>query len=185
MTSPLSLSLVSLKRQEGERLTWENICESPGVIGHDFLHVPDKSPLEISLSLSSVSEGVYLQGTVRAPLIGQCSRCLKPLEENHSYDIAELIFYPERRETLIDEGDEDAEGAPVICNEHIDLEPLIRDAIVLALPFQPLCREDCAGLCPECGEALEELPDDHAHEVPYNPQFDALADLEAQLKEAE
>ncbi|MBR6459990.1 MAG: DUF177 domain-containing protein [Actinomycetaceae bacterium] len=185
MTSPLSLSLASLKRQEGERITWENTCESPGIIGHDVLHVPDKAPLDISLSLSSVSEGVYVQGTVRAPLIGQCSRCLKPLEEEHTYDIAELVFYPERHAALIEEGDEDAEDAPVICDDHIDLEPLIRDAISLALPFQPLCREDCAGLCPECGEPLEELPDDHAHEAPYNPQFDALAGLEAQLREAQ
>ena len=83
------------------------------------------------------------------------------------------------------QSDEDVQDAPVICDDHIDLEPLIRDAIVLALPFQPLCREDCEGLCPECGQAWDELPDDHAHEAPYNPQFDALADLEAQLREAE
>ena len=183
MISPFSLSLASLKRQEGERITWDNTLESPTVIGRDVLSVPEKSPLEISLSLSSVSEGVYVQGTVTASLVGECSRCLKPLNETRTFDIAELVFYPERRAALIDDGDEDAAEAPVICDDHIDLEPLIRDAIVLALPFQPLCRDDCAGLCPECGQAWDELPDDHAHEAPYNPQFDALADLEAQLRE--
>lgn len=185
MTSPFSVSLTSLKRQEGSHIIWENVVETPEIIGGDFLHVPAKSTLDVSLSLSSVSEGVYVQGTVSAPLVGQCTRCLKPLEEIHIYDIAELVFYPERRAALIEEGDEDAQDAPVVLNDHIDLEPLIRDAIVLSLPFQPLCREDCAGLCPECGEVVDELPDDHVHEAPYNPQFDALADLEAQLREEE
>lgn len=183
MTSPFSLSLASLKRQEGSRITWENSVENSEAIGHELVHVPEKSRLNVSVSLTSVSEGVYVQGTVSAPLVGQCSRCLKNIEGNNTYGIAELAYYPERRAMLIDEGDEDAQEAPVVSEDHIDLEPLIRDAIVLALPFQPLCSEDCKGLCPECGEALDALPDDHAHEAPYNPQFDALASLEAQLRE--
>lgn len=183
MRSPFLLPLSSLTRQEGARITWDNILESPGEIGQDFLHVPDKSPLDISLSLSSVSEGVYVQGTVSAQLVGQCSRCLNPIEEKNTYDIAELVYYPERHAALIADGDEDAEGAPVVSEDHIDLEPLIRDAIGLALPFQPLCRSDCLGLCPECGLPWDDLPEDHAHEAPCDSRFDALSDLEAQLRE--
>ena len=183
MASPFSLSLASLQRQEGSQITWENTLESPGIIGHDISCVPDKSPLDISLSLSSVSEGVYVRGTVTARLEGHCSRCLKPIEDTCVYDVSELVYYPERHAALIEEGDDDVYDAPVVRDDHIDLEPIIRDAIALALPFQPLCREDCEGLCPECGEALEDLPDDHAHEAPYNPQFDVLAGLEAQLRE--
>ena len=46
----------------------------------------------------------------------------------------------------------------------IDLEPDLRDALVLALPVNPVCREDCPGLCPECGEAWDDLPADHSHQ---------------------
>ena len=66
MTSPFSLSLASLKRQEGSQITWENTVESPELIGHEVLYVPEKSTLDISVSLTSVSEGVYVQGTVTA-----------------------------------------------------------------------------------------------------------------------
>jgi uncharacterized protein len=58
----------------------------------------------------------------------------------------------------------------------VDLEPLLRDAVVLALPFQPLCQDDCPGLCAECGARLADDPD-HRHDEPVDPRWSALAQL--------
>ena len=58
----------------------------------------------------------------------------------------------------------------------LDLEPLLRDAVVLALPFQPLCEDDCPGLCPECGVRLADDPE-HSHEAPVDPRWAGLAAL--------
>jgi uncharacterized protein len=59
----------------------------------------------------------------------------------------------------------------------LDLEPLLRDAVVLALPFQPLCEDDCPGLCTECGARLADDPD-HTHEEPIDPRWAKLTTLE-------
>jgi uncharacterized protein len=58
----------------------------------------------------------------------------------------------------------------------LDLEPLLRDAVVLALPFTPLCEDDCPGLCTECGARLADDPD-HTHEAPIDPRWAGLTAL--------
>jgi uncharacterized protein len=64
----------------------------------------------------------------------------------------------------------------------IDLEPALRDEVVLILPTNPLCREDCPGLCPECGVRWDELPDDHSHEQ-VDPRWAALSDMTTKTEE--
>ena len=86
----------------------------------------------------------------------------------------------ERKAAFVADGDEEAEEFPEILDDHIDLEPILRDAVVSGLPFRPLCRPDCPGLCSECGEPWDNLPDDHTHEK-LDPRFDALAALQDQL----
>ena len=68
----------------------------------------------------------------------------------------------------------------MLQDDLVDLEPLLRDAVVLALPFQPLCRDDCPGLCTECGARLADDPD-HAHEAAIDPRWAALAQLDDRL----
>lgn len=181
MRSPFVISLSSLPRQEGSSTTWEATIPAPADLGVEMIGVPEESPLAISLSLQSVSEGAWVSGTVDAQLHGQCARCLRDIDYEEVDDIGELFFYPERRAALADEDDDEADELPVIEEDHIDLEPTIRDAIVVKLPFRPLCRPDCPGLCPECGERWDDLPEDHHHEQ-LNHSFDALADLEEALR---
>jgi uncharacterized protein len=64
-----------------------------------------------------------------------------------------------------------------VFDDHVDLEPLVRDAVVLSLPFQPVCQEDCLGLCPECGVRLLDNPG-HEHEAPIDSRWAALAGLD-------
>ena len=73
---------------------------------------------------------------------------------------------------------------PVVDSDHIDLEPIVRDAVVLSLPFVPLCKGDCQGICPGCGKLWEDLPEGHAHEAPAD-RGDPLAALEARLRAEE
>ncbi len=138
-----------------------------GVIG-----VPEGSPVELGLRLESVMEGVLVTGTARASAEGECVRCLEPLRQEVAADFQEMFSYPSsdgsdarghRKAAADDDAEEDEDIIP-LEDGMFDLEPVLRDAVVLALPMQPVCREDCAGLCPECGVSLNDNPDHH-HEA--------------------
>ncbi|XCB30204.1 DUF177 domain-containing protein [Arcanobacterium hippocoleae] len=140
--------------------------------------------MQTTLNLQSVSEGVLVQGNVEAAAVGRCSRCLRDIHVQMNERVAELVFYPEKKQILLDDGDEEAEDFPIIEDNRIDLEPILRDALVLAMPFTPLCEPDCAGLCAECGEPWRDLPADHYHKHP-DLRFAALDELRMKLAQAE
>ena len=104
------------------------------------------------------------------PLTGDCGRCLEPVSDELVVDFRELFAYPDSTTDATTEQDE----VHRLDGDYLDAEPVVRDAIVLGLPFTPLCRPDCAGLCPACGQRLDELPADHTHEV-LDPRWAALA----------
>ncbi|MGW7544173.1 YceD family protein [Streptomyces sp. NPDC054770] len=132
-----------------------------GVIG-----VPQGAPVELELRLESVMEGVLVTGTARAQAEGECVRCLEPLGQELEADFQELFSYPDaddRGRVIAEPGDdaEDDEDRFFIEDGLFDLEPVLRDAVVLALPMQPVCQDDCPGLCSECGARLADDPDHH------------------------
>ena len=88
------------------------------------------------------------------PLVGECARCLDELTDEVDVELGELFAYPD---SVTDETT-DADELPRVVDEHIDIEQTVRDAVVLALPLAPLCRADCPGLCPDCGEKWADLP---------------------------
>jgi len=134
-------------------------------IGTSVVQVPAKSTIEISLRLESVHEGVLATGEVFADTEAQCSRCLDPVNLEVEVDFQELFAYSSS-------SDEDL----VVVSEHIDLEQVLIDSIVLNLPFQPVCAKTCLGLCPDCGIRL--IKDvEHEHEKPVDPRFSALQDF--------
>ncbi len=133
----------------------------PDRLGLDVIGVPAGEPVELDIRLESVTEGVYVSGTVSAPLAGVCSRCLDELSDEITVDLSELFAYPD---SVTDETT-DSDELPRVVEEQIDVEQTGRDAIVLALPLAPLCRPDCPGLCPECGEKRVDLGPDHGHEI--------------------
>lgn len=171
--SAFALSLIDLPRTEGAARDYEFEFPTPADFGGEMLGIPQGAPLTTNFNLQSVSEGVYLQGSVQATATGRCVRCLTDFTLEMDEQLAELIFYPEKIPPLIEEGDEEAEDFPIIDGDHIDLEPILRDALVLAMPFTPTCKPDCGGLCSECGQKWDELPEDHHHEV-LDPRFAAL-----------
>ncbi len=122
--------------------------------------VPAGAPLHLDLRLESVIEGVLVTGTVSAPVTGECARCLGPVTDEVVADVQELFAYPD---SLTEETTSEDEVSR-LDGDYLDLEPVARDAVVLALPLIPLCREDCLGLCATCGERLDELPAGHSHD---------------------
>jgi uncharacterized protein len=122
-------------------------------------------------------EGVLVTGTAQAPHAGECVRCLEPISDEIEVRFQELFVYDDH---ALPE-DEDNEVS-MLQDDLVDLEPLLRNAVVLALPFQPLCEEDCPGLCPECGARLADDPD-HTHEAAIDPRWAALAELKTQTEQ--
>jgi uncharacterized protein len=143
---------------------------APERLGVDLIGVPPGADLELDLRLESVMEGVLVSGTATVPLSGECGRCLEPVSDELTVDLQELYSYEGGGEGGTDEETARMEG------DLLDLEPVLRDAVVLALPLTPLCREDCSGLCVDCGERLDDLPEDHAHGAP-DPRWAGLAGL--------
>lgn len=157
--SPLVIGLHELARRPGATRTLETEVPAPAELAIEVIGVPQGAPLGLSLRLESVLEGVLVTGQVHAPLMGECVRCLGEVTETIDVDLSELYAYPGAMEIHPD--DEEAEDIQEVVGDTIDLEQSVRDAVVLALPFQPYCRPDCAGLCGECGRNLNDEPHDH------------------------
>lgn len=140
-------------------------------IGNDVIRVPAGAELALDIRLESVTEGVLVSGEVTGTAVGECSRCLIDLEQDVAVTLRELFAYPGSATDETTEQDE----LPRVQDDLIELEPLVRDEIVLALPQVPLCRPECAGLCPGCGERFDDLEQGHIHEI-LDARWAALAE---------
>ena len=128
--------------------------------------IPPSSPVDVDLVLERVPEGIVVRGTLAADWTAACSRCLEPVTGQVSVHVDELFeAVPLEGETYLLEDDV------------IDLEPMVRDALLLELPLVPLCRPDCAGLCPTCGVNHNVAPCDCSTDEP-DPRWAALRSLE-------
>ena len=145
--------------------------DAPPQLGLDMIGVPEGAPLVLTVRLESVTEGVLASGTVTGEVVGECGRCLDGFSGALEVEFVELFAY---RDSATEETT-DSDEIPRLEGDHLDLEPVVRDAVVLSLPLTPLCKPDCAGLCPECGERLDDLPEDHSHRQ-LDPRWAALAE---------
>jgi uncharacterized protein len=161
-----------LGRRPGSQREVSRTVPAPADLGIEVLRVPEGTPVELDLRTEAVMEGVLVTGTAQAVLDGECARCLEPISEEIEVRFQELFVYDD----LVVDADEELEVSK-LQDDLVDLEPLLRDAVVLALPFQPLCEDDCPGLCIECGARFADDPD-HAHEEPVDPRWGKLADLQ-------
>ncbi|MER5887346.1 DUF177 domain-containing protein [Streptomyces sp. NPDC001941] len=169
--NPLVFDTHELGRRPGALQRVSRTVEAPGAPAFGIegvIGVPQGAPVVIDLRLESVMEGVLVTGTARASVEGECVRCLEPVERELDADFQEMFSYPDTddrgRQTAAGDDAEDDEDMVPLEDGMFDLEPVLRDAVVLALPMQPVCREDCAGLCPDCGINLNDAPDHH-HEA--------------------
>ena len=127
--------------------------------------VADGASITADLVLESLTDGIVVTGTVTAPWEGSCRRCLTGVGGELAVDVRELY---QQKPT--------AEEAFPFHGDRIDLEPMVREAILLELPLAPVCRPDCAGLCPVCGTDRNATDCDHRPDV-TDPRWAVLDDL--------
>ncbi|MDV6012853.1 YceD family protein [Haloechinothrix sp. LS1_15] len=137
----------------------------------EVIEVHQGAVYQLDLLLESVVEGVLATGDINVRAQGQCARCLEPLTENIEVTITELFAYPDSTTERTTEEDEVSH----VVDDRVDLQPVVRDAVVLALPLVPLCAEDCQGLCAGCGVKWAELEAGHEHES-IDPRWAALVE---------
>jgi uncharacterized metal-binding protein YceD (DUF177 family) len=158
--NPWFVDLRELGRRAGSMQEIERSVPAPADWRVELIGVPEGAEVRLRLRLESVMEGVLVSGEVDVPVAGSCARCLEPIEDTLELDVQELFAYAGSTTEATSEEDE----VRRVEGEHIDLEPMVRDLVVLSLPLAPTCTEDCAGLCVDCGQRLDDLPADHTHE---------------------
>ncbi|HYZ52230.1 MAG TPA: YceD family protein [Streptosporangiaceae bacterium] len=157
----------ALGRQPGAAREETRKIPAPENLRVELAEVPAEADVEMSVRLEAVTEGVLVTGTAAAPVVGECARCLEPLASSVEVGFQELYAY----EPSSAEDDEDGQ---VLDGDLLDLEPVFRDAVVLALPLSPLCSDDCPGLCAQCGVRLAEAGPGHRHDDAVLPMWEAL-----------
>ncbi len=164
-TDTLDLAPLKLLPGEGRRLERE-VALADMTFGADTYRAdPPFNPVTIDLSRMT-GGGWALRLRFSASLIGPCMRCLEPASPTTSVDTREVDA----------PGGGDELTSPYVTEDEVDLPAWVRDAYALALPAQVICRPDCRGLCPECGENLNEHPE-HEHERPPDPRWNKLSEL--------
>ena len=165
--APLVLDTRELGRRAGSMRALELTVPVPVGWGLELVEVPAGAEAHLDLRLEAVMDGVLVSGTVTAPVQAECGRCLTPVRDEIEVDVQELFAYEAGA----------GDGVSLMVGDLIDIEPLVRDAVVLGLPLNPVCAEDCAGLCTGCGEPLATLPEGHNHDQ-TDPRWAALAALD-------
>ena len=168
--NPWRLDLRELGRRAGSMLELDRTVPAPAEWRVELIGVPKGADVHLRLRLESVMEGVLVSGDLDVPVTGSCARCLEPIEDTLELGVQELFAYKGSTTEATSEEDE----VRRIEGDFLDLEPLVRDTVVLSLPLAPVCSEDCAGLCVDCGQRLDDLPADHTHEV-LDPRWAGLA----------
>jgi uncharacterized protein len=162
----LVFDLRTLGRQAGSARERRLTVPAPDDLRLELARVPVGAAVDLDLRFEAVSEGVLVTGSATAPLVGECARCLAALDTSVTVGITELYLY--------DAGTEPDEEERYLDGDMLDLEPAFRDAVVLALPMSPLCRDDCPGLCVECGVPLADAGPGHRHGQAPDPRWAAL-----------
>ncbi|HZP52034.1 YceD family protein [Actinocrinis sp.] len=174
--SPFVFDARELGRRPGAMREFDRDLPAADLLGGekaatlDGLYSAEGADLRLTLRVESVVEGILATGRVSGSLVGECVRCLDPVEVDLDAEFQELFYYD-----LEDLTAEEAEEAQRVVEDLIDVGPLVHDAVMLELPLQPLCEEDCPGLCAQCGARLADDPD-HGHET-VDPRWAALSSL--------
>jgi uncharacterized protein len=167
ITTIIDLGRLSLAHGDGARLDLGLRLEPLEIGGQTY--APASEAIEARLDVSRPINGYAFRLRFPLRIEGPCVRCLEP---------AALETEADARE--VDQADTDDEElrSPYVAEEELDLARWAHDAAILALPTQILCRAECAGLCPVCGESLNDAdPADHEHGAAPDPRWEKLNEL--------
>ena len=163
----IDLARLSLSHGEGRRLDLPVRLEPLELAGQSYVVSPDA--VDARLDVSRPSGGYALRLRFPLRIEGPCMRCLEGAAMKTEVDA---------REVAHEDTDDEELRSPYVADDELDLGRWAHDAAVLAIPTQFLCREDCAGLCPVCGESLNDAdPSDHEHEPAPDPRWAKLQEL--------
>ena len=163
--SPYVFGVRDIMHQPGQMREFEREFAVPEQLGAGVIAVPEGEPMRLEVRLESVHEGILASAEVSSVARGECVRCLTEVDLPVEVDFQELFAY-----SLEDAFDFE------VHDERVDLEGPLRDAVVLSLPFQPVCRPDCPGLDPVTGERLADRPAGEAQRA-IDPRWAALNGL--------
>jgi uncharacterized protein len=168
MSNPLLINAAELLRRPGSerRISLSPTVAELGILDPKF--DPD-AIVDVALRLESLTDGIVVDGVLTAPWADSCRRCLAPAHGDVVCQVAELFQH------VVTDPD-----AFEIVGDQIDLGAMIRENILLEAPVAPLCRPDCAGLCPTCGVDLNLTTCDCVTAV-VDPRWEALSQLKANL----
>ncbi len=164
--SPYAVLVRDLMHRPGEMREHSLDIVVPETFGTTVIEVSKGAELSIDGRFESLHDGILVDAVVAGKAKAECVRCLIDVTLPVRVEFQELFAYSE-----------DEAFDYTVIDEYIDLEPVVRDAVVLSLPFQPVCQKDCLGLCPECGVRLLDNPG-HEHEAPIDARWAALAGLQ-------
>lgn len=191
--SQWAVSVAQVASRPGQSKPIDTVFPAPSGIGDDIVGVREGADVRVVGSFDSIVDGLVFTGRIEAPLTAECTRCLKPIDPDWTVNVT--LFFPYDApgaddgrgtgEVEIIAGEDEAEDVYPLSSDgaFADMESPLRDTLVEALPLQPLCKEDCLGLCPQCGVDLNEDPDHH-HDV-TDIRFAALGQFKARLEAEE
>ncbi|SHE86572.1 uncharacterized protein SAMN02745164_01297 [Marinitoga hydrogenitolerans DSM 16785] len=153
------------------QLSWKKIDTPEGIL--DFL-----SPIDVKFEIEKNDEGFVIKGTVETSIKLICSRCLKEFEQKIN-GVIEAFYINDSLQDLYTKSEKlDSLDNIIFFSENkVDITDRIIESILMEIPEKPLCKEDCKGLCPVCGEDLNENLN-HNHEEDYvDPRFSKLLEI--------
>ena len=172
---PLVFDTRVLDRRPGSTRTETRVAPAPADLHTGMAWIPEGAEISLEIRLESVTDGVLATVSAIAPVAGECARCLEPVTQSITVRCQELFSYEQN------DGD-GAEDGYSLDGDLLDLEPALRDALVLALPLAPRCQEDCPGLCAECGVRLAQAGPGHQHGPGQDPRWAALRQITMQAE---
>jgi uncharacterized protein len=166
VTDDTRIHVRDLVHHPGVSKDLDTVIPAPADLGLGLARVPEGSDLRIDARLDSLHEGILVSGRLSYRVEAECARCLKPFDWDEEVEFRELFDY-DRNDASEPEAEDEP---PLVEDDGIDLEQTVRDAVVLDLPFRPICEAYGAGPC-----EAEGIADPDA--AGYDPRWAALSDL--------
>ena len=177
----LVLSLIKQGTEPGTVGQTQLLWEVPEGWATEVMTLTPGQKIPLDVTVVTIDEGVSVSVSGTTELVGDCVRCLAPVHVRQPFSGTEIFVHPDLADQLVrgQDPDVDVEGDEldptlVINRNTVDLEPLLRDAILAEAELTPICSDDCQGICVHCGILLKDAPEDHKHEF-LDPRFAALA----------